>query len=83
MKVTRSTNRLYKILFNSEDAGCLLSKTDENSWLWHARLGHINFKAMNLMSNERMVLGMPEIRSQSEVCNGCLMSKQARNVFPN
>ncbi|KAL8112465.1 hypothetical protein AgCh_019970 [Apium graveolens] len=82
MKVKHSTNRLYKILLDSETADCMLSKVDEESWLWHARLGHVNFKAMSLMSAERMVVGMPKINPQSEVCNGCLMSKQARKPFP-
>ncbi|KAL8110530.1 hypothetical protein AgCh_026308 [Apium graveolens] len=82
MKVKRSLNRLYKIIINSENADCLLTKIDENSWLWHARLGHVNFKAMMLLSNEKMVQGIPEIRSQNVVCKGCLMSKQTRNSFP-
>ncbi|KAL8112462.1 hypothetical protein AgCh_019968 [Apium graveolens] len=82
MKVKHSTNRLYKILLDSETADCMLSKVDEESWLWHARLGHVNFKAMSLMSAERMVVGMPKINPQSEVCNGCLMSKQAKKPFP-
>ncbi|KAL8112473.1 hypothetical protein AgCh_019977 [Apium graveolens] len=82
MKVKHSTNRLYKILLDSETADCMLSKVDEESWLWHARLGHVNFKAMSLMSAEKMVVGMPKINPQSEVCNGCLMSKQARKPFP-
>lgn len=82
MKVKRSANRLYKILLNSDNADCLLSRTDENSWLWHARLGHVNFNAMALMSTGKMVLGMPEIKAQNEVCKGCLMSKQVRSSFP-
>lgn len=36
IKVKRSFNRLYKIVIYSGDADCLLSKTDENSLLWHA-----------------------------------------------
>lgn len=82
MKVKRSPNRLYKIIINSEDATCLLSKTSEASRLWHARLGHVNFKALSLMTTGKMVFGMPEIESQSEVCNGCVMSKQTRRSFP-
>lgn len=82
MKVRRSSNRLYKIILNSEVAECLLSKCDEKTRLWHAQLGHVNLKALHLMSKEKMVLGMPEIKSQSEVCQGCLMSKHVRSSFP-
>lgn len=82
MKVKCSANRLYKILITSDSAECLLSKTDENSRLWHARLGHVNFSAMTLMSTGKMVLGMPEIKPQNEVCKACLVSKQIRSSFP-
>lgn len=83
MKVTRSMNRLYKIIIESGSSECLLSKCDENAWLWHTRLGHVNFNAMNLMSTKQMVYGLPDIKVQSEVCNGCLMSKQTRKGFPS
>ena len=82
MKVKRSFNRLYKIIIDNNDAGCLMSKSDENSWLWHARLGHVNFKAMTLMHSHKMIHGLPEIKLQGGTCSGCLMLKQARKPFP-
>lgn len=33
-------------LLESNDARSLFSKIDEESWLWHSRFGHVNFKAM-------------------------------------
>lgn len=75
MKVRKSFNRLYKIITESGGSECLLSKNDEVAWLWHARLGHVNFNAMNLMSTTKIVHGMPEIKLQNDVCTGCLMSK--------
>ncbi|XP_074362319.1 uncharacterized protein LOC141702553 [Apium graveolens] len=57
MKVKRSMNRLYKIIIDSRKSSCLLSKCDEISWFWHSRLGHVNFKAMSLMSSNQMVRG--------------------------
>ena len=82
MKVRKSFNRLYKIIIESGIRECLLSKSDEEAWLWHARLGHVNFNAMNLMSTTKMVHGMPKIKLQNDVCTGCLMSKQTRKSFP-
>lgn len=82
MKVKRSTNRMYKIIIESEHSECLLSKTEENAWLWHARFGHVNFNAMNLMCTGKMVQGLPNIKVQNAVCPGCLMSKQSRKPFP-
>lgn len=83
MKVKRSANRLYKIIIESGESKCLLSKLSENAWLWHSRLGHVNFKAMELMSANNMVHGFPKITSSETVCTGCLMSKQTRKPFPS
>lgn len=62
---------------------CLLTKTEENSWLWHSRLGHVNFDAPSLMEKNNMVAGLPKLVNPKEVCGGCLMAKQNRNSFPN
>lgn len=56
---------------------------DDTTWLWHARLGHVNFQAMMLMYNNRMVRGMPKVTQPKEVFRGCLMSKKVRKPFPS
>lgn len=43
MKVKRSPNRLYKIIIELEKGMCLTVKLDDLPWLWHSRLGHVNF----------------------------------------
>lgn len=82
MKVKRSCNRLYKILVETVDSKCLMSKTDEEAWLWHTRLGHVNFQALNLMSRNSMVEGVPKVIQPKDLCPGCMMSKQSRKSFP-
>lgn len=83
MKVRRATNRLYKILMETSKPMCMFSKLEENSQLWHSRLGHVNYQAMMLMSKQEMVYGFPKIAQPKEVCSGCLMSKQVRQSFPS
>lgn len=83
MRVQRSANRLYKIFLEETHGGCLLTKTEEDSWLWHARLGHLNFNAMNLMKKNEMVEGLPKMIQPKEACKGCLMAKQTRTPFPS
>ncbi|KAL8107160.1 hypothetical protein AgCh_023822 [Apium graveolens] len=83
MKVKCSTNRLYKIKIYSRDLQCLMSRCEDESWLWHSRLGHVNFKAIKLMAMDNMVLGMHVIKQLKEVCTDCLMSKQCRKYFPS
>ena len=82
MKVQRSSNRLYKLIVESDRDMCLLTKKEEVSWLWHSRLGHVNFQAMQLMSKNNMVRGIPSFYQPKEVCRGCLLSKQTRKSFP-
>ncbi|XP_076901931.1 uncharacterized protein LOC143556522 [Bidens hawaiensis] len=72
MKVERSKNRLYKIGLNTTRPICLKAKIDDESWLWHARIGHVNFRDMEMMVKRGLVKG---------VCEGCLVAKQTRDPF--
>lgn len=82
IKVKKLSNRWYKIIIEEATATCLLTKTEEESWLWHARLGHVNFDAMKLLSASGMAHGIPEFTRPKELCSGCLLSKHARSPFP-
>lgn len=79
----RSNNRLYRIVIEPCTQTCLLTKSDDTSWLWHSRLGHVNFQAMVLMSKKKMVKGLQEIVQPKGVCSECLMAKQVRKSFPS
>ena len=83
MKVKRSQNRLYKLIIETSSPACLLSKVEDPTWLWHNRLGHVNFQAMNLMSKNQMVRGIPKFTQPKDICHGCLMAKQTRKSFPD
>lgn len=83
MKVKRSSNRLYKIIIETSKGMCLMSKVEEVSRLWHSRLGHVNYQAMELMTKNKMVMGMPNIQQPKGTCDGCLMSKQTQKKIPN
>ncbi|GJR27081.1 zinc finger, CCHC-type containing protein [Tanacetum coccineum] len=47
IKVERSKNRLYSTRLQIEAPICLLANVDNQAWLWHARLGHLNFDDIN------------------------------------
>ena len=83
IKVKRAPNRLYKLCIKGARGECLLTKREEETWLWHIRLGHVNFQAMQMMSKKQMVCGLPSLVQSKEVCSGCLMSKHARKPFPS
>lgn len=53
-----------------------------NSWLWHRRLGHLNFQSLKHLQDNDMVHGLPLIQEASEICEGCAVGKQHRDSFP-
>ncbi|KAI3782063.1 hypothetical protein L2E82_12095 [Cichorium intybus] len=82
MKVQRSKNRLYKIVLHTCKPVCLHTNLDDTAWLWHARLGHVNFRIIESMVQRNLVHGVPHIHHPTQVCEGCLVSKQTRQTFP-
>jgi hypothetical protein len=51
------------------------------SWLWHLRLGHLNFKGLQLLYKKRMVYGLPPIEPLKTTCESCILAKQHRKTF--
>ncbi|PWA61729.1 zinc finger, CCHC-type [Artemisia annua] len=83
MKVERSKNRLYSIRLQIEAPLCLLANVDNQAWLWHARLGHLNFDDINKMIRKGLVEGIPRINHAGQICDACLLGKHSRTPFPN
>ncbi|KAL8158094.1 hypothetical protein AgCh_002703 [Apium graveolens] len=83
MKVKKSQNRLYKISLEESKRACLLTKMEKDTWSWHARLGQVNFQALELMSRENMAHGIPKFTQPLRRCEGCLMTKQVMKPFPH
>jgi len=46
MSVPRTQNRLYKIELETVEPENLLACIDDLAWLWHGRLGHVNFRSL-------------------------------------
>jgi hypothetical protein len=68
-------NRLYIMKVNLTSPICLLTKMDEEAWLWHARYGHLNFRSLRDLGAKEMVEGIPFIRRAEHVCDGCALGK--------
>jgi len=78
----RTANRLYTVKFGVVPPVCLLAKFDDEAWRWHARFGHLNFRALRDLSCKRMVDGMPTVNRVEQICDGCVLGKQHRILFP-
>lgn len=82
VKTIRSRNRLYKVSMWIKETMCLYSTTTSDSSRWHARLGHINLETMKSMIQRELVIGVPHLNIEKQICVSCLLGKQTRQVFP-
>nr|GEU89738.1 hypothetical protein [Tanacetum cinerariifolium] len=56
---------------------CLLSKASKTkSWLWHRRLSHLNFGAINHLARKGLVRGLPKLKFEKDhLCSACAEKK--------
>ncbi|KAI3692748.1 hypothetical protein L6452_32570 [Arctium lappa] len=59
---------------------CLLSKASmQQSWLWHRRLSHLNFRYINKLVSGNLVKGLPELKyDKDHLCAACEKGKMKR-----
>nr|GEV79748.1 transposon Ty3-I Gag-Pol polyprotein [Tanacetum cinerariifolium] len=59
---------------------CLLSKASKTkSWLWHRRLSHLNFGAINHLARQGLVRGIPKLKFEKDyLCSTCAMGKSKK-----
>ncbi|GJW51366.1 retrovirus-related pol polyprotein from transposon TNT 1-94 [Tanacetum coccineum] len=62
---------------------CLLSKASKTkSWLWHRRLSHLNFGAMNHLARHGLVRGLPKLKFEKDhLCSACAMGKSKKEYL--
>ncbi|GAU26641.1 hypothetical protein TSUD_102510 [Trifolium subterraneum] len=81
LKAPMSQNRTFKIELDVLEHRCLATAASKDEWLWHYKLGHLNFNDMCDLQKKQLVSGLPEIEIPKEVCEECVQSKQHRNSF--
>nr|GFA28611.1 hypothetical protein [Tanacetum cinerariifolium] len=78
-------NNLYALSLQDMMASspiCLLSKASKTkSWLWHRRLSHLNFGAINHLARQGLVRGLPKLKFEKDhLCSACAMGKSTRKT---
>ncbi|GJS17112.1 putative reverse transcriptase domain-containing protein [Tanacetum coccineum] len=69
---------LYVMKFrNKPKEKICLATIDENSILWHRRLGHANMHLIQSLASKELVRNLPKIKFDRHVCDACKMGKQA------
>ncbi|GJZ09669.1 retrovirus-related pol polyprotein from transposon TNT 1-94 [Tanacetum coccineum] len=54
-----------------------LATIDENSTLWHRRLGHANMRLIQLLASKELVRNLPKLKFDQHFCDACKIRKQA------
>ncbi|KAK4398435.1 Retrovirus-related Pol polyprotein from transposon TNT 1-94 [Sesamum angolense] len=56
---------------------------EDQSWLWHRRLGHFNFQGLKILHQKKMMTNLPQIQAVEGYCEACLQGKQHKKSFPS
>ncbi|GJX94718.1 retrovirus-related pol polyprotein from transposon TNT 1-94, partial [Tanacetum coccineum] len=77
-QLTKFINKFLDMMVSSPI--CLLSKASKTkSWLWHRRLSHLNFGAINHLARHGLVRGLPKLKFEKDhLCSACAMGKSKK-----
>nr|GFC60346.1 ribonuclease H-like domain-containing protein [Tanacetum cinerariifolium] len=84
LKVPRKNN-MYSVdiknIVPKKDLTCLVAKAkNDESMLWHRRLGHINFKNINKLVKDNLVRGLPsKCFDSDQTCIACLKGSNTKS----
>ncbi|XP_047181944.1 uncharacterized protein LOC124848335, partial [Vigna umbellata] len=76
-----SQNRTFKVVMEAVNHHCFTATKSEEEWLWHLRFGHLNFQDLSMLSQKKMVTGLPKVDIPGTVCKECVQCKQTRGSF--
>ncbi|GKC88414.1 retrovirus-related pol polyprotein from transposon TNT 1-94, partial [Tanacetum coccineum] len=82
------SRRTYLYLINLQETTspnpiCLMAKdSSSQAWLWHRRISHLNFDAINLLSKNDIVNGLPKLKFvKDHLCSFSELGKAKRKSF--
>ena len=61
LKAYLSRNRTFKIGIQIVKFQCLAASISDESWMWHHRFGHLNFRSLSELKSKKMVHGLAQI----------------------
>ncbi|GJS90064.1 retrovirus-related pol polyprotein from transposon TNT 1-94 [Tanacetum coccineum] len=68
-----------KVIFTEHDSEIIKDEKviDENSTLWHRRLGHANMQLIQSLASKELVRNLPKLKFDRHFCDACKIGKQA------
>jgi hypothetical protein len=75
--------RLYKFdnFGSSTFSSVFISHSEDLSKLWHEQFGHLNYRSLQQLCNQQMVIGLPLVSCRDGVCANCVLGKHHRDSF--
>jgi hypothetical protein len=75
--------RLYKFdnFGSSSFSSVFVADSDDLSKLWPERFGHLNYRSLQQLCNQQMVIGLPLVTCRDGVCVFCVLDKHHRDSF--
>jgi hypothetical protein len=74
---------LYKLDVTNKAHHALTSATMPTDILWHQRYGHINHPDLFLLQKKNTIEGLPMLKNENVVCDGCALGKMHIDEFPS
>ncbi|KAG8496284.1 hypothetical protein CXB51_009218 [Gossypium anomalum] len=66
----------------NKSSDSVYTAVQDESKLWHKRLGHVNYNSMTQLTKEGLVENFTNSVEKEEVCEVCQLGKQTRLPFP-
>ncbi|GJR30142.1 retrovirus-related pol polyprotein from transposon TNT 1-94 [Tanacetum coccineum] len=81
--VSRKVMAQSTVMISSVQESLYLCKAFENlNWLWHKRLANLNFKTINKLAKQNLLIGLPSlVYSKDKPCSSCKKGKHHRSNF--
>jgi hypothetical protein len=77
-------NNVYTLNIKKQSESICLVSEEDNSWLWHRRLGHVSMNLLSKLANKNIVEGLPKISfDKDRLCPACSLGKQTKSSFPS
>jgi hypothetical protein len=68
-------NKKFLLNIEMDMPKCIKTRVKDETWLWHMRLRHTNFDNLEMMTQKKMLKGLPSIIHPNYLCEGCFMGK--------
>ena len=81
--VARIKLGVYIVYLNLSSSNvCLMAKKEDESWMWHRRLGHASMHIIFKLCRNDLVVGLPKLSFDfDKVCDACVKGKHRKNSF--